>query len=858
MTQRQSDVGVVGSKLVPPGLPNGMIVRQRLVDRLSKPARFTLVDAVGGYGKTVAVRHWHDTVSVPTAWLTLDLLDADAGAFWIHLIEALRSTNPMIDDEPATLLGERGADDTVFLRSLVTQIEQRAVTTALVLDGLHDRLERSVLDGINVLVERVGHLTSIVATARSSPQLPLARWRSVGWLNEVRDAELRFTDDEAVEVAHQSTVRHDDAEIVRYNQRIEGWPIGMQMAVTTGHPDLLVGDTGGAPGPLTPTSDPLLADYVLDELFDAVPDEERNAALSLSILEWFDPEMAEWLLGADAAGLIGSLVARRLPITVVDQRTGVVRLQPLLRELLEHRLSRCDPARRVDLHRRAATLWRARGDLAAAHRHLVAIDAIDEFHDFLAAPALDMIDQGDIEGLRRLAHRLPEPRDVLDPEFAADLAIISLHASGTGAAREWADRVERLSGSTGVLRRRIVEVRCAIALLDADLDAALAGMTRPRRGEGTSGGSRIERRFPIIAARTALAARDPAALGWIREAERIDGPDIVRSVTVPTLRAWYDWIHGRLDSAAARSGRAVGWMDAHHIGPHHLAFDALITAGWCRLSMGDVGPATDLAERATHDAEILDCAWTSLQAGFLAARLSVTAGDHATALRTVEDLRSTIDLDRCRSYSDRIVAVEIEGLAGIGRLDEIDRRLAGFSPSPRTNVLIARFGRLTTDGIAAALADHETWPAVERMQARLLLLAGADAPSATDVAALLAEAALTGWVLPFIGLGHDVDALMFRSGVERLHPRLAHALAHRAGTPSGDLAVRTAPAIGHLTARELTLLELLPTHLSYKEMGTRLFLSVNTVKTNLQSLYRKLDASTRAEAVEAGERAGYL
>ncbi len=51
-----------------------------------------------------------------------------------------------------------------------------------------------------------------------------------------------------------------------------------------------------------------------------------------------------------------------------------------------------------------------------------------------------------------------------------------------------------------------------------------------------------------------------------------------------------------------------------------------------------------------------------------------------------------------------------------------------------------------------------------------------------------------------------------------------------------------------MTNRELTLLQLLPTHL----------LSVNTVKSNLKTLYRKLGASTRGQAVEAGQCAGML
>jgi len=53
-------------------------------------------------------------------------------------------------------------------------------------------------------------------------------------------------------------------------------------------------------------------------------------------------------------------------------------------------------------------------------------------------------------------------------------------------------------------------------------------------------------------------------------------------------------------------------------------------------------------------------------------------------------------------------------------------------------------------------------------------------------------------------------------------------------------------------------MELLPTHLSNAEIGEHLYLSVNTIKSNLKALYRKLDATTRAEAVEAAKRAGLI
>ena len=61
-----------------------------------------------------------------------------------------------------------------------------------------------------------------------------------------------------------------------------------------------------------------------------------------------------------------------------------------------------------------------------------------------------------------------------------------------------------------------------------------------------------------------------------------------------------------------------------------------------------------------------------------------------------------------------------------------------------------------------------------------------------------------------------------------------------------------------LTPAELRLLPLLPTHLSFPEIAERLFLSRHTVKTQAMSIYRKLDASSRAEAVALARDIGLL
>ena len=61
-----------------------------------------------------------------------------------------------------------------------------------------------------------------------------------------------------------------------------------------------------------------------------------------------------------------------------------------------------------------------------------------------------------------------------------------------------------------------------------------------------------------------------------------------------------------------------------------------------------------------------------------------------------------------------------------------------------------------------------------------------------------------------------------------------------------------------LTAAELRLLPLLATHLSYRDIGERLFLSRNTVKSEAVSLFRKLGVSSRGDAVAKAEEIGLL
>lgn len=841
---------IVRGKLVPPDVPDGLLVRPRLVDAIGEPGRFTLVTALPGFGKTVVVRHWAEQATRPVAWLTLDLLDKDPATFWTHLLGALGAVLDGFADEQTELLRERGPDDPVFVAALISRLETVEQPVVVVIDGLNDHLSSSTLDVIALVVERAGDRLRLIVTSRSDPHLPLGRWRANGWLSEVREDDLRVTADESVAIA-DGFGSHFGADDVRaLNDRVEGWPIALHMA--------LLADTDGAP----PTGERLLADRLVGGVLESFDEHERHVALSLSVLRWFDPDLADDLVGPDAADVVRDFLERRLFLSVVDPRTGTMRFHALFRELLESELGFRDPARRIELHRHAAALWRERGDLTSAYLHLHAIGETARARAQLVDPAIELVDRGELDALRRFARTLPLRAEVDDAGLAADLALVAFYADGPRAAESWTRRARQLAGrQTAIdaasteadLAIRLRDLEAAVALTDADLDAALEWIAE--RPSVTDVDSAFERRFPILAARALVAARRPdEAVTWIRRAERLETPEVVVSVTVPTLRAWHDWITGDLRGAIETADTAMAWIDEHDADANHLCFDTLVTAGWCHLSVGDLDQAARFSRRASVAAAELGGVWNALQAGFLEARLEMVTGDPQRALAVVDNLRSSTDFEQCRPYADRILGVEAEALGHMGFLDEARRVIDTLQPGPRAMLLAAQFGSGPSADPQRLLADLSGFAAPDALQARLVLATHGNATVPSDeLAELVVECASAGWVLPLLGAGRRAERLLRSLPLAELHPRLAVALDTLAPGRSAELSNGV-----RLTQREQSLLELLPTHLTYSEMGEQLYLSVNTVKTNLKTLYRKLDVNTRRQAVDAGTRAGLL
>jgi LuxR family maltose regulon positive regulatory protein len=89
-------------------------------------------------------------------------------------------------------------------------------------------------------------------------------------------------------------------------------------------------------------------------------------------------------------------------------------------------------------------------------------------------------------------------------------------------------------------------------------------------------------------------------------------------------------------------------------------------------------------------------------------------------------------------------------------------------------------------------------------------------------------------------------------------PGVLPALLEQTENTLGSASLQRAALVEPLTERELAVLRLLPTRLSTRELGRELSVSPNTIRSQVQAIYRKLQVNSRAEAVTTARQLGLL
>ena len=732
---------IVEFKLAAPSIRPGTVAKPDVIRRLrSAGARLATVVGPAGYGKTTLLARWADSDPRAFAWVSLDGRDDDdPRVFLRYIAAALYGVGAVSAEVLGVLSGPTAFAWTTSVPAVGAGMAGFEQPIVLVLDDLHLVTNQACLDVLAELVRYVPGGSQIAVTSREAPALPLARWRSQGWVQEVGVADLRLDEQEAGLLLQAVDVELDATQLSELTERTEGWPAGLYLAALS----LQAGASQPASAEVLTGNDRFVSEYFRLELLSRLPPDEAQFLMYTSVLDRMSGGLCDAVLETTGSSEMLAILGGTNGFVVPLDRTGEwYRYHHLFGQLLRDELERSEPDLVSELNRRAMD-WCVANDLrkAAVHYGQAAgeTDTVAGLVDSLS-PTLYY------DGRREtLEEWLGWFGDAQLPHYPALAVYGAWWRALTGRAEEaerWlaladgaASKIPLSDGSASIkpwvatLRAHMMVNGVEQALVDADaaLDQLPPGsfwVPTALLGRGVA---------------QALLASDDA---------------------VATL------------TATIAQGTATGSVEEVFLAQALLALLAAREGAW-----GDAGLHARAAAALVEE---------SVLGGY-----STSAVVHAAAAR--------VALHEARPDDAR---------AALARAHRLRPMLDHGIPWHAVGVGI----ELTR--IHLALGEAATARTTLRETEQVLALR-------PDLGILAADA-------------------------RELRDRLA-----ATSGPGGAWAMS-------LTGAELRLLPYLATHLTIPEIATRLFISRNTVKTEAVSIYRKLSASSRSEAIERAVEVGLL
>lgn len=819
-------------------LPEALVRRPRLDSLLADGARrqVTLISAPPGSGKTTLVTAWLASRRRRDVMLTVDARDNERDQLAGVIVAALVDRGAVAPEEiDATLPG------TTLLDAAFAQLEQRSNKRVLVLDDLQELTSRHALRTLAYLVERAPASLDLVLCSRADPPIRLTRLRLEDRLAEIRNDSLAFDLAETATLLTAHGLALTRAQVQALWRRTEGWVAGLRLAACA-----LQGEADpaefvqGAAGTET-----AIADYLLKELLTRQDEAIQQFMLRTSVVGRLTPDLAEVLTGdAGVSRRLGELERNGVFLAELEDRTWY-RYHSLFATLLEARLRQQHRDLADELHRRATTWFIANDMPGEAEVH--------------ARAAGDWPMVGRLAAERWVARTLDgaDTNDGLLPGVPAR-AIAANEGLTILAAAEACSRRDR----------RAADTHCAALDRPAPDPASGPGATYPL----TSVPPLARPLLAVCYARAFGAdARARAAIADLRGAD-----DAATTASLAELRAiGLDLDDGRIERARRQAAALVLAADFTWISTEALALLALADA-----------VEGDLVAAALHADRVLDepsPAGAARHVATLALALRhAQRGEHRHAVDALSAVRAPATTDRAVLAVDGVLRsalrtpgspfVGLEGddaehplvmrtLVALGVLEALDSagrvRVTGGPLEEAVLLGRQRWRARNGAGVVSVLSDHprrgsrRCHPRTLIERSGLLALGAADRGDRGGTLAALRDALVatekTGIWAPLLVLLPDLtDLLEARADELGPHQGLALDLVDRAQTSP-------APAyVEPLTERETSVLCHLPTLMSNHEIADVMHVSVNTVKTHLKSLYRKLGVTSRREAVLRG------
>ena len=732
---------LVEAKLGAPSIRPGTVAKPDVIARLrSSRLPFATVIAPAGYGKTTLLAEWAEADPRPFAWIALDGRDDDGVVLLRYIAAAMHRVEPVASEVFDALAGPGASIWSTGVPRVGSALARLQRPLVLVLDDLHAVEDPSCLDVLAALCEYVPSGSQIAVASREEPALPLARWRTRGWLHEIGVADLRLDEQEAHVLLAAAGVELDAAEVADLTERTEGWPAGLYLAALSLQ--------AGAPGPAhveTFTGDDrLVAEYFRFELLSRMPEAEARFLTHTSVLDRMCGGLCDALLQTTrSAATLESLERSNRFVVPLDRRGEWYRYHHLFGQLLRNELERSDPEAVAVLNRRAMA-WCMANDMAEAavgYGHAAGETAtVAGLVDRLTFPLYYDGRMATVEGwLGWFDH----DELVRYPALAVYGAWLRALTGRPAEAERWLSLAD---GATSTIPL-------------SDGSATIAPWVANLRAYMMPDG--VER--ALADAHLALEQFAPGS-PWRPIALLIRG--VAHALLGATDRAKAD-----LD-AAVDTALAMGAFDDAFVAAAELALLAAQQGAW-----DEAGRHARQAQALVEETGLGDYG-TSAIAHVVMARVALHEGRHAdarAALTRAHRLRPLLD----HGFPWLTIQVGLE---------------------------LTRAHLALGEAAAARTVLTETERVLERRP---------------DVGSLAKE-------------------------VRELRERVA-----ATSSPAGSWAMS-------LTGAELRLLPYLATHLTFVEIGQRLYLSQHTVKTEATSIYRKLQASSRSTAIERAIQVGLL
>ncbi|MGJ7440926.1 LuxR C-terminal-related transcriptional regulator [Aquipuribacter sp. MA13-6] len=862
--------------------------RQRaLLTDLPDHVEHVVVVAPTGHGKTAllaqhvrAVR----TAGLPAAWLTLGPRCTDVGQLWEDLAAAVldgsspagvpaprpgrsraRGTPPGVAELLAATVRPASADASPRARwqRLVATLDDQAPPLTLVLDEAGEVVAPDVLAALAALTA-VRTRVRVVWVGRREPPVGLAGPRLEGRVLDVGAVALALRPDEVLRVLARN--RDVDASEVGDDEvrdalaRTRGWPVAVALL---DRPDQL-------------------ADYVVEEVLAGLGEDEVELLRRTSVVAVLPVDLAVRLSGRQEAGAVLNALHRTTGLLERSPgEEGVYRTHPVVRQVLLEQLHERGSDACHDSHAVASRWFGETGEHWAAVEHAAAAGDGKLLQRTLLAHGLGVLLTGRADRLRALLEaRAGRSRTAVEVVHHALAALdegdvpaadaLLVHARTLRHGGGWAGRLEDLFRCLLLQRARsatgpvpdevlalVVELRDPARREELDIDVALHVMV------DLGGYSSFEGDHDT-ACRYLEQARSLAELyGYQELALRclvgLAGAELARS----GLRA-----------AREHAERAVEAATAHGRGDSpRLAFAHTVVA-WSAHQQLDDELATVSAARSVAALDGTVDPFTRAAVRGCEALVAFAAGDRHAALLRLQGLVSGL----VPGQADPTIAAHLlprtlrlclqqgEWTWAQECLELTDAILPGTGEAVLAHALWAR-ARHREDVARRALADAwrpgtrcevtDTRLELHLLRAVLLEQVGDRGGAHESLVQALREAEPDRMVRPFADARPSLlPHLVAASGrVGDLEPWRAH-VTDVIRRRCSDL--DPGPDPSGLTPREMAVLADLPSLLPLSAIAGQHHVSPNTLKTQVKAIYRKLEVSSRHEAVTVARLRGLL